>query len=427
MFLKKGVNKAQGQNIYPHPNQTGTGNCAAYTGAACLYAFGLDHESALIPQPAGNPPAGEKFQWQMHKMIERLTDLIYKDGNSIAEGYRKYIDEVGLNCKFDVSEQPLTSYEYDSLAGEYRHVTRMPWLIDQMKQCQDIMLHIKYGGAWYNPFKTTHRHSVGLVGVDEATHELIINNPWGGSTHVNPDDAAANTQNQTGDRFTRHRWRVDGDGYVYFPFGGDDDNFVYEVVMICPVQEHAVAVRGESHALEPGEAFAALQDAPRRQYEYTVTNNQLQGVHGLAIQLPGLQAANVVATAAPADWTAGIWYRERELGFDHLAPEITLDERGETFAGVIWRRTGERGIAKGDSLGGFRIDIQFPVEDETERARWHDDPLGHAVVLQEMGRTPQAWHVSTLAPRKRPLRIRPILDRESESDRPQPVRPPKKG
>src|SRR5262245_19467711 len=124
MFVKKGINKAAGRNVYPHPNQTETGNCAAYAAAACLYAFGLDHESSLLPPAEGAQNDREKFQHQITKMIERLQALIYHEPkNSQAEAFRKYINEMGLNCKFDVSEPPLTVWEYDHPAGEYRNVS----------------------------------------------------------------------------------------------------------------------------------------------------------------------------------------------------------------------------------------------------------------------------------------------------------------
>jgi hypothetical protein len=171
LFLKKGIDKAKDKYIYPHPTQTGTGNCAAYAGASCFYAFGLDHEPKLIPPAEGGTP-GEQFQFQISKMVERLTDLIYTQKNSEAEGYRKYIDEVGLNCKFDVTEEPLTTYEYDHIAGTYKYISNLQHILEELKRCQDIIPFIRWGGAVWNPFRKTYRHAVGLVGVDEGTGEL---------------------------------------------------------------------------------------------------------------------------------------------------------------------------------------------------------------------------------------------------------------
>src|ERR1700730_13019931 len=99
LFLKKGTHNANGQYIYLKPPQTKTGNCEAYAMASCLYAFGRDHEPGLIPNvPNG---AGDHFQTQMARMVERLTELLYTNKMSDtprgeADAARKYIEDCGL-------------------------------------------------------------------------------------------------------------------------------------------------------------------------------------------------------------------------------------------------------------------------------------------------------------------------------------------
>jgi hypothetical protein len=241
LFIKKGIDKAAGKPIYPHPNQTETGNCAAYTGAACFYAFGLDHEPKLLPHPTDEAETTKEklFDYQIGKLVEDLTTLIYTDWfPSPAEGYRKYINKVGLNCKFDVKEVPIVKYIFSPAANRFVWITNLPYLKEQLERCQDIMLHIKYGGGWFPD-----KHSVGLVGFDEATGELILNNPWGGSTFADPETAAKNTEEgKTKNAFRRYQYTIDPDSAeLQFPFVGTTAT-VYEVIMICPVEKHEIAV-----------------------------------------------------------------------------------------------------------------------------------------------------------------------------------------
>jgi hypothetical protein len=426
LFLKKGIDKAKDKNIYPHPSQTNTGNCGAYAGAACLYAFGLDHQSDLIP-PANGGTDGEKFQYQISKMVERLTDLCYGSiFTSVVEGYRKYISEVGLNCKFDVTEEPLTVYEYDHIAGEYRWVTNLLHIFDELKRCQDIILFIQYGGALYDPFHDTHRHAVGLVGLDEGSGELIINNPWGSSIHVNPDDAAKNTTDgKTDNAFTRHKYTVDSDGYVHFPFDGYDA-FIYDFIMICPVDDHAVSMNSQIRTLEMPQSHFPIpasmrSDEPVKRIEYAIMNRKINLVNGLAIELPSLNPENVISIGSPPGWKTSFWYREKELGFDYLAPETILDLTKRTFAGVIWRCE-EGGIPEGGSLAGFHMDVLYPKSTtntfdikEKKSEEWYDSVHGHGIVLYERDRSTTAWHVSVTTPSKVDSKRRTIFNREKKN------------
>jgi hypothetical protein len=402
MFLKKGIDKAAGQDIYPHPAQTSTGNCAAYTGAACLYAFGLDHESKLIPDINDGTEA-EKFQYKISKMVERLTALIYTEGLGVAAGYRKYIDEAGLACKFDVTEVPVVVWGYNQIAGKRTQLSNLDYIMDQMKRCQDIMLHIEWDvPPWYDFWsKPAKRHSIGLVG-EVSSNEIVVNNPWGqGTIHKTPADAAANTAASAAGGFTPYKLKVDEEGYLHIDFFGNDAR-VYECVMICPATPHVVTLKSSADIREaPANSLLVREEKPEliRRYEYALTSATEEGVNGLAVALPGLSPENVIAVRSPRGWTSAPWYRGRDTGFDQPAPGSEAPIEPNEFTGIIWR-TSKRPLGPEVTRDGFAIEVVTPGG--RERADlWEDDPLGHAVVLREDEGVTTAWHVSATSVRRK--------------------------
>ncbi len=412
VFLKKGIDKKKDGYIYPHPSQTNVGNCAAYAGAACLYAFGLDHQPALIPAAPGAQTDEGKFQYQISKMIEKLTDLIYgKNKNTVAEGYRQYINSVGLNCKFDVTEVPTVECFSYVLFGTSLYRSNMDYIISQMRQCQDLILSLK----WTENGEVK-RHAVGLVGIDEFNHKLILNNPWGGSVHVNPDDAGKKLEKgETTDTFKPYKYHVDHPDDtsdkkdVHIDFEGHDAT-VYNVVMICPAEPHAVAIGGAARSLAaPAQAGPALAAGSTRRYDYVLTNRTEYPVNGLAVQLAGLEPRDVLALHAPAGWNAALWFRSNEAGFDCPPPERMAAEPEPDFAGVIWRR-GQGGLAKDASAEGFGVALRIPAAGCGERegeAAWRDDPMGHGIALAESPGGSFAWHVNALVPARREAPVAP--------------------
>lgn len=384
VFLKKGINKAAGKYIYPHPSQTDTGNCAAYCAASCLYAFGLDHESALIPPAEGSQSDDAKFQFQISKMIERFQELIYGEPkNSQAEAFRKYINEKGLNCKFDVSEPPLTINEYDHIAGKYLDHSNVFHMLEEAKRCQNVIMNIE----WKKDDGTIARHAVGLVGGEG--NALLINNPWGTAVHTNPDDAAKNTEDKKPDNsFTSVPMKGDDKGNIFIPIKAKEAK-IYAFLMVCPAQPHPVSINSR---VRPGTMFAA------KRIEYEVANKQLKLANGLAIELQGFSPENVLGMVAPPGWKSSIWYRENEPGFDKLAPEIVVDPNLRTFAGVMWRCE-KGGIRKGKKLSGFSVELNYPKLDPSV-AEWHEDPQGHGIVLEEGHGNTGAWHINAKTPVK---------------------------
>jgi hypothetical protein len=330
-------------------------------------------------------------------MIEKLQALFYEDKNSQAEAIRKYINSCGLNCKYDVSEPALTEWAYDHLAGRYTHQARIDYLLQQLRQCQDIIFSIRWGASEWNPFSKTHRHAVGLVGVDEGTGEFILNNPWGTDVHVNPDDAAHGFDQGQSNTFTKHKYKVDSSGNILIPFDGDEA-VIYGAVMVCPVDNHAVAIRSEVESIDVPKAFplqpGADPSSTRTRLSYELSNHAAGMANGFAVELTGLRVEQVTAMLAPKAWTPEIWYRERELGFDRLAPEIQQDPEARTFAGVIWRCR-EGGIARGQCLAGFAVELDIVSRpSDEEMPEFEIDELGHGIVLEENQGTTTAWHVN---------------------------------
>jgi hypothetical protein len=189
---------------------------------------------------------------------------------------------------------------------------------------------------------------------------------------------------------------------------------IYNFVMICPAPEHAVSVNTQPSTPNAPKGPQVAEGTPHtgdvvRRLEYTVENRKAAQANGFAIQLPGLAPQNVVALGSPPGWKASIWYRERELDFDLPAPEVVLDPAAMTFAGVLWRCE-EGGINQGASLGGFVLDLEYPLpcSGQGEADEWHLDPLGHAVVLHSRGRSTTAWHVSATTPRRIDLNRRMV-------------------
>jgi hypothetical protein len=417
LFLKKGVNKKKGGFIYPEPTQTNTDNCAAYAGTSCLYAFGLDHESGLIPDVNGGTP-GEQFQVQIQRMVERLTELIYTKNNSTAEGYRKYIEEKGLKDKFEVTE---FSGDGSMTLSDGSKKSNFEFALDELKRCQDIIPFIKWNVK--DQKKKEARHAVTLVGIDEATNEVVVANPWGtpyGTTHVPPDEAGANTEAGKTDRaHTRYKFKRDGNKVTV-----EFESFtavVYNFVKICPVPKQVAMVTPQ-----PPRVITPTSGATTVRFAYDVANVSFQPVNAVAIQLPGIQPSEIVRIAAPEGWSSAIWYRDREPGFDLLAPELPDPEPG-TFAGVIWRAS-DLFIRPDEQVTGFSFDLSnpsFDIKSEELKDTLESDTVfsqvvrtvgrletviarintwmttsGHAVLVNESADGVQALHLTTEVPQK---------------------------
>jgi hypothetical protein len=329
-------------------------------------------------------------------MIERLSALIYSKKeaqNSQAEAYRKYINEVGLNCKFDVTEPPLKKREYDHIAGEMRDISNVFHMMVEMRRCQDVIMNVEWDDV-ENGKKVKKRHAVGLVGGEANT--LVINNPWGSGKHVNPDEAAKNTEDGKAENaFTPVGMKGDDKGNISIPIGGKEAT-IYQFIMICPADPHAVSINGRARPIDnlrTGELVKRI--------EYSVVNRDVKRANGFAIELAGLAPENVLSVGSPPAWNASSWYREREPGFDRLAPEIVLDPNKRTFAGVIWRCP-EGAIEKGTDLSGFSIEVEYPKLDPTME-EWYDNEQGHGIVLEEQHGNTGAWHANALTPAKRDL------------------------
>jgi hypothetical protein len=298
---------------------------------------------------------------------------------------------------------------YNQIAGRRTPLSNLDYIMQQMKQCQDIMLHIEWDRPFFlNPFGQPKRHSVGLVG-EVSSNEIILNNPWGGTIHVNPTDAANNTTNGTGERFTPYKLRVDEEGYLHIDFDGHDAR-IYECVMICPAKPHVVTLKSSASLRPATPPSLALRgrEAPGllRRYEYELTSATEKAVNGLAVALPGLTAENVVSIRSPRGWTAAPWYRGRDTGFDQPAPGDERPADPGAFTGIIWR-TAKRPLDPEMSRDGFAIEVLTPGGREQADA-WEDDPLGHAVVLREDEGVTTAWHLSaTSIKRKSPAALPP--------------------
>jgi hypothetical protein len=356
LFLKKGVHDKSGQNIYPKPTQTNTGNCLAYSLASCLYAFGLDHDSRLIPSVNGGT-AAEQFQVQMARMVEELTDLFYTQKKSQAEACRKYIEDRGLKDKFIVTEA--TGNTYTLPDGTQRPT--WDWIIEELRRCQDIIIDFK----WIRGCCTKDdKHAVTLVGIDDATGEAIVANPWGnpgGTTNVPPDEAGGNTEaGKTERAFTRVKFHKAADGKVTVDVTDPGTTVataeIYKYLIVCPV-ETRVAMRVDTEVRD----HALASGLTGREYGYTVRNNSFSPVNAFAVELPGIGIGDLLSIRAPSGWTGGPWYRERETHFDLLAPEIlgNSDPGTLTFAGIVWRS--ETGVICAEqALSGFAIEVVSP-------------------------------------------------------------------
>jgi hypothetical protein len=417
-FLKKGINKARDKFIYPEPTQTNTPNCAAYAGAGCLWAMALDHCGGLIPSASGGT-AEAQFQYQIAKIVERLTKLIYSDDKSVADGLRKYIDETGCSGDLEVTEFTASGKEKRPNGQDQ---DAFDFAISELRRCQDVIPFIK----WDKPKekKGKARHAVTLTGIDPKKGEVIAANPWGeprDSVHVPPDEAGRRTENGQSGGHNRYKYTKASDGTVSVDFEGFKA-VIYHYVMVCPKRSAAKvdSTGGKTYVPKP-------KEVPSLRYRYSVQNTALPVVNGFAISLDGLSPADILRVSGPMDWSAQLWFDDREAEFGLRAPDVIRDPaRGSIFRGIIWRTEGA-GLKPRAKRAEFSFDVGQPrfltpvLEQEildlvsvlkgrhhksirrllalVEKAQsWRDDS-GDAILLNESALGTQALHLSALTPK----------------------------
>ena len=357
-FIKQGINKAKGQYIYPEPTQTNTGNCGAYASATCLYAFGLDHEPALIP--TGGPDPALAFHYSLARMVEELTSYIYTEDLGMEAGVRKYLAERKLDDDFEVNSYPGTGTQ----TVDGREVSNFEFLLGELKRCQNVLAYVAW--EYEKDGKTeTARHAITMTGMDVDAKEVIAANPWGsnfGDPAVPPATAGANTAAGTGTQSHNFYDYSESNGVVTLKFHGHDAK-IYEFLKVCPKEGDGTGsavgtAKGKKHPKAPESR------PPSQRFEYRVTNHAMREVNGFAVSLPGVRPEELRAMGGPAGWTCGLWMREREGGFAHPGPEREGTTRG--FAGVVWRSQG-RGLAPGESADGFMLDVVDPGIEGADR------------------------------------------------------------
>ncbi|MCC7374984.1 MAG: hypothetical protein IT581_10025 [Verrucomicrobiales bacterium] len=447
LWLKKGTKNASGRFIYPEPTQTGTGNCAAYAGAACLYAFGLDRQPGLIPSVSGPPDMTdrEKFNEQIRRMIERLTDLIYGAGGTgshpsgMADGFRKFIANPnnqdppqGYSDEFEVTV--ISGGTYKLPDGHER--ANWDFILDELRRCQDIIPRLEWSNGCC---KGSSGHAVTLVGVDEATGEAVVANPWGTPTDtipVPPDEAGSNTEaGKTERAHTKYKYTKGADGEISVEFEGRKAKITH-FIKICPVER--VAARVEHRV---GLSGSESSEFAFRRYEYALANTSIPSLNGFAIELPGVRPQDLGKIGSPQGWAASLWFREREPGFDPLPPEaLSVSSGAGTFAGIVWRAVDANVLPLEQTLPGFFLEVVSPnvgldaallnVLDRNEVVQkipslirklapalekvdaWQDVP-GRAIVLSEFPNGTHSVHLGAVVPKKLsdfPERLRKLIE-----------------
>lgn len=351
-FIKKGKNKAKGKYIYPEPTQTNVGNCAAYAATSCLYAFGLDHNSALHPRKVGK--ANKEFDYAMRRMVEELTSYIYTKKLSVEAGIKRYLKERSLDDDFEVNV-----YQGNGVlsAGDGRSVSVFDAMLGELARCQNVLAHLEWSYTENGKTKTA-RHAITLTGFDRAKKEVIAANPWGSSfssADVPPDKAGKNTADgKTVDAYDRYKYSQTGTDY-YLQFHGHRAK-VYQFVKVCPKEGDGTgtAVGKDKGKKRKGKT---PKSAPVRRFSYSFGNSGLDNVNAFAVSLPGVKAEEIASLGAPPGWSCSLWYHEHEAGFAFSAPERYGTQQG--FAGVIWRAE-DYGVAQGLEQDGFFIDVLDP-------------------------------------------------------------------
>ena len=365
LFIKQGINKASGKYIYPELVQGNTGNCAAYSGASCLYAYGLDHEAGLIPTVSGGTPEAE-FQAKTARMVERLTRLCYQESSSVADGYRKYLKEKKLDDKFTVTEATGGSYTLPD------GTTRSNWefMKDELRRCQDVLVHIKWPKGTCSKDA---RHSICLTGFDDAAKDLLAMNPWAnpsGGINVPPDKAGANTAAGKADAaHTKYKVTMDGDT-VKLAYEGRTAT-IYGYVKICPATKDAAAVDGTA-SQSPGATPGAR---PTARFDYALHNDSLHGANVLGIGFAGFAVEDIAGIFAPPGWSGTPWYRSHTPDFALPAPEqLESGERDTDLMGVLF--TAREPLATGQGLEGFGFELYEPRTDYERLAALVEETLG---------------------------------------------------
>jgi hypothetical protein len=397
LFLKKGTNLAKGEYIYPEPTQTGTGNCAAYAGASCLWAMGLDHCPKLIPTATGCTPEA-KFQYQMARLVERLTYLIYRTPNNPPCALRSYIKEQGCADKLEVSEFII----YEDKKKLFEEAIR------ELKKCQDVILSIVWTpkprkdtaedkGKGYKKGDDKARHAITLVGIDCEKKQIIAANPWGDpydSPHVSPKKAGKRFEGNLPGGYNRYGYKTKNKE-VIITFHTNEARLV-RFYTVCPKGNTARAestggksrtptpktgaTGGPYKPITPGfgtdsyfspetggvgpniwvDFGAASAVAPPLRYDYAVRNLGLPQVNGFAVGLDGLQPGDISRISSPPGWTSQFWFEGQETGFAVPAPDMPIDPTlPARFLGILWR-TESKALKPGTGKLAFSFEVRQP-------------------------------------------------------------------